>query len=100
MSSTRDGRGRGTDTFIDLYSLLRFALRPFDDPMTVEGPLALSESSSEFFPSSDVALSSFVGFLLILAESVNCAAEISLVTSILFLPSSVTLCLQTSRKLA
>ena len=47
MSATRDGRGRGTGTFIDLYSLLRFALRPFDDPTTVEESLALSEYRSD-----------------------------------------------------
>ena len=44
MSATRDGRGRGTGTFIDL---LRFALRPFDDPTTVEESLALSEYRSD-----------------------------------------------------
>jgi hypothetical protein len=44
MSSTSDGRGRGTDTFIDLYSRLRLALRLFDDPTVVEESLGLSES--------------------------------------------------------
>jgi hypothetical protein len=43
ISWTSDGRGRDTSTFIDLYSLLRLALRPFDDPKVVEESLALSE---------------------------------------------------------
>jgi hypothetical protein len=36
-------QGRDTGMFIDLYSLLRLALRPFDDPTAVEESLALSE---------------------------------------------------------
>jgi hypothetical protein len=43
ISWTSDGRGHGTGTFIDLYSLLRLALWPFDDPTAVEESLALSE---------------------------------------------------------
>ena len=63
MSSTSDGSGRGTDTFIDLYSRLRFALRTFDDPTVVEGSLALSE----LFPVFDVVASFSVASLLIVA---------------------------------
>jgi hypothetical protein len=59
MSSTSDGRGRGTGTFIDLYSLLRFGLRPFDGPLTVEVSV---ESRPDFLPSSAASL-------LFLAES-------------------------------
>jgi hypothetical protein len=36
-------QGRDTGMFIDLYSLLRLALRPFDDPTAVEESLALLE---------------------------------------------------------
>jgi hypothetical protein len=43
ISWTSDGRGHDTSTFIDLYSLLRLALRPFYDPTAVEESLALSE---------------------------------------------------------
>jgi hypothetical protein len=42
MSWTSDGRDRGTGTFIERYSLLRFALRPFDDTTMVEASVTLS----------------------------------------------------------
>lgn len=96
MSSTKDGRGRRTGTFIDLYSFLRFALRPFDDPTAFEESQPALSGPSEFLPVSDGdgAVASIIASSLLLSAELEEArwfapAESWSVASILLLPPSI-----------